>query len=178
MSAVIELDGLGVRFGGRPILKQLQGRGTSVRVFLPKALESDAVAEEVSHEEPEPRGQGETVLVVEDDAAVRCLTVNILTSLGYRAVEAGNGESALAALDERPEIDLLLSDFMLPGGMNGAEVVREATLRRPGLKVLLMSGYAAARAARERGLDSDAEMIRKPYQKAALAQRLRSLLED
>jgi PAS domain S-box-containing protein len=163
--------------GGHVEIDSEPGRGTSVRVFLPKAPESDAVAEKVTLEEPEPRGQGETVLVVEDDAAVRRLTVNILTSLGYRTVEAGAGEAALAALDDRPEIDLLLSDFMLPGGMNGAELVREATLRRPGLKVLLMSGYAAARPAREPGLDSDAEMIRKPYQKPALARHLRTLLE-
>jgi PAS domain S-box-containing protein len=163
--------------GGHVEIDSEPGNGTSIRLYLPVSTESDAAAEIKPDVEPEPLGHGEFVLVVEDDVAVRKLTVNVLENLGYRVVEAADGDSALATLEAERDVDLLLSDFMLPGGMNGADIAREASRLRPDIKVLLMSGYAVDRDQSKPAMDGNFEMIRKPYQKAALAQRLRTILE-
>ncbi len=96
--------------------------------------------------------------------------------LGYRIVAATDGRSALAALDETPEVDLLFTDVVLPGGMGGVELAREARRRRPGIKVLFTTGYAERAAVHQGRLGTDDALIEKPYRKAVLARKLRAIL--
>ena len=111
------------------------------------------------------RGGGETILVVEDEARVRQFAVTALTRLGYVVHEAGDGQSALALIDEVSGIDLLFTDVILPGGMSGLDLARQARRRRPGLKVLYTTGYA-----RDTVLGEDeSAVIEKPYRRHSLA---------
>ncbi len=153
------------------------GHGTTVKVYLPRSREQESVVLDVPPVEEEEPGSLETVLVVEDDADVRRLAVNMLQSLGYVAVEATDADTALAALDQRSEIVLLFTDVVLPGGTNGAELARQARRRRPGLKILYTSGYTDNAIIHKGVLDEDADMINKPFRKAALARKIRSILD-
>ncbi len=153
------------------------GHGTTVKVYLPRSREQESVVLDVPPVEEEEPGSLETILVVEDDADVRRLAVNMLQSLGYVAVEATDADTALAALDQRSEIVLLFTDVVLPGGTNGAELARQARRRRPGLKILYTSGYTDNAIIHKGVLDEDADMINKPFRKAALARKIRSILD-
>ncbi len=163
--------------GGHVSIDSTPGAGTRIRLLLPQAaLPVSAPAE------PRPSGgesrarPGEMILLVEDDPNVRQLAAQLLDQLGYSFIEAADGPAALAALAEAPRIDLLLTDVMLPLGMNGVEVARRARERRPGLKVLFMSGYAeGALAPGAGGLEVD--LLHKPFRKAELAARLRRALD-
>ncbi len=101
----------------------------------------------------------------------------MLKGLGYGVLEATEAQSALAALDQSPEIALLFTDVVLPGGASGAELAREAQRRRPDLKVLYTSGYTDNAIIHRGVLDEDAEMINKPFRKAALARKIRGILD-
>src|SRR5207244_4132002 len=118
------------------------GRGTSVRFCLPCA-EFAAVATAAERAPPasSPRGR-ETILVVEDDDLVRTHVEGQLHDLGYHVVAAPDGPSALRALAEIDQVDLLFTDVIMPGGLDGAQLAHEVHRRRPGLKVLFTSGYA------------------------------------
>ena len=113
-----------------------------------------------------------SVLLMDDDSAVREVTAGMLQDLGYRVHEAGSGGAALDLLDHENAIDLLLVDFAMPG-MNGAEVAREVHARRPGLPVLFVTGYADTEALAAVGDDA---ILRKPFAEKDLAVRLRSAL--
>lgn len=115
----------------------------------------------------------ERVLIVEDDPAVLSLCLDMLTSLGYRCDVASDAGGALHRLDSDPDYDLLFSDVIMPGGMNGIELAQRAQERRPDLKVLLTSGYVG-----EMGhqMQHDFPLIDKPYKCADLATRLRAVL--
>jgi CheY-like chemotaxis protein len=116
------------------------------------------------------------VLVVEDNHDVRRLAVSMLRGLGYRALEAADGTSALSLLDTGQDVELLLTDVMLPGGMNGADVAREAQRRRPGLKLAHMSGYAGSGGGHI-VLDPQVTFIGKPFTRAAFARGIRTALD-
>ncbi len=118
----------------------------------------------------------ETVLLVEDDDAVRELSVVLLTALGYSVIEEPDGRAALRRLEEDAPIDLLFTDVVMPGGLNGIELARRARLLRPGLKVLLTSGYAQTDATHK--LDPDSEpLLQKPYTQSQLARLIRHTLD-
>ncbi len=125
----------------------------------------------------EPPGRGETVLVVEDDPDLRRLVVNVLSRLGYRVLEAGDGTQALATLERTPGVDLLLSDVVLPGGRSGPEIVAQAERRRPGLKSLFMSGYAPGGLSHQGRLPEGAALLKKPFTRHDLAQKVRAVLD-
>ncbi len=120
----------------------------------------------------------ETILVVDDDASLRAVAEAILSSLGYRIVTVANGKAALAALDETPDIDLLFTDMVLPGGMSGAELAERARQRRPALKVLFVSGYTGGAIEYGADLKAGERFLPKPYRKAQIAQTLRQLFDD
>ncbi len=147
--------------------------GTSVKLFLPS---SDTP---VTTDEPRtavtPTGAGETVLVVEDDAAVRMVIVNVLEELGYAACEAEHAESALVILNSDRQIDLMISDVGLPG-FNGRQLAEMARQSRPGLKVLFVTGYAQGAAVRSGFLDHGMDMLTKPFQIDTLAIKVREML--
>ncbi len=167
--------------GGHASIDSAPGTGTRIRLLLPRAAaEPDlpvpaAPAAPAAIAAPDA-GQGEMILLVEDDPNVRQLAAQLLDQLGYNFIEAADGPSALAALADAPHVDLLFTDVMLPRGMNGIEVARRARETLPGLKVLFMSGYAeGALTPAASGVEMD--LIHKPFRKSELAARLRRALD-
>jgi len=153
------------------------GRGTTVRIYLPR--HRGAVTEETASPgslEPPRAEAGETVLVVEDEPVVRNLIVEVLQDLGYRALEAADGPAGLKILQSKRRIDLLISDVGLPG-LNGRQMADQARERRPALKILFITGYAENATLANGFLDPGMEMITKPFAIEALATRIRAIIE-
>ncbi|MDX9873700.1 MAG: response regulator [Spongiibacteraceae bacterium] len=145
--------------------------GTAMTLYLPvAALPAEAPASRTTR--ATPCGEGETVLVVEDDAAVRELVLAVLNELGYRAWEAEDAEAALQLLRREPRIDLLITDVGLPG-VNGRQLAEMARRAQPDLPVLFMTGYAEGAALRPGVLAPGMDLITKPFDLEALAQRIR-----
>ncbi len=161
--------------GGHIRIHSSPGQGTTVKLYMRRAPDGGPAAP-VAVEAEVPRGQGETVLVVEDDATVRMLVVEVLEELGYRYLEAPDGPSALKLMDV-PRIDLLVTDVGLPV-MNGRQLAEIARQRRPGLKVLFITGYAETAAVRGGFLDPGMEMMTKPFALDALGAKIRQLIES
>ncbi|ACL60978.1 hybrid sensor histidine kinase/response regulator [Methylobacterium nodulans] len=170
--------GFAKQSGGHVALYSELGHGTTVRIYLPNAAGDEA---EVQGPAPEPwldayQGQGETVLVVEDETRVRRVTVSRLQGLGYRVLEAANGPAALSVL-ETAGIDLLFTDIVMPGGMTGADLAEQVLARKPSVKVLFTSGYAEPDVVKQ-GQITDAKWLRKPYTLLDLARALRTVLAN
>jgi signal transduction histidine kinase len=146
--------------------------GTTIRICLPRA---EAAAERTAAIRtlpvPPRRGDGETILVVEDDEKVRQVTVSTLRSLGFEVLEAETGDAAVARLGDGHAIDLVFSDVKMPGSLSGTDLARRIEQEWPSIKVLLTSGYVEA----EDGLDRFA-IIYKPYRVTELAERVHALL--
>ena len=162
--------------GGWAGVESALGRGTIFRLYLPLSAATHAEAD------PDERiagqrtitGGSEAILIVEDEEDVREVAAATLRQLGYRTTVARDGRDALELLRGGCEADLLFSDYVMPNGLNGAELAREAVQCRPGLKVLLTSGYV-----RQGAPDGDDfTIIEKPYRVADLAARIRQLLGD
>ena len=161
-------SGGGVRIDTRP------GEGTSVRVYLPRAVAGlEAAGPKAVGAAALPQRTA-AVLLVDDDSAVREVTAAMLRDIGHTVIEAGSGGAALDLLDHDASIDLLLIDFAMPG-MNGAEVAREAHARRPNLPILFVTGYADERALAAVG---EERVIRKPFHQGELAAKLQAALGD
>jgi CheY-like chemotaxis protein len=153
------------------------GQGTTVRIYLPRHRGTAGVEASPSTPLEAPRAEaGETVLVVEDEPVVRNLVVEVLEDLGYRALEAADGPSGLKILQSERRIDLLISDVGLPG-LNGRQMADQARERRPGLKILFITGYAENATMANGFLDHGMEMITKPFAIEALATRIRAIIE-
>jgi CheY-like chemotaxis protein len=151
------------------------GHGTTVKIYLPWA--ADPLAAAPDHAPLTGfEGGSETILVVEDDVLVRNYVIAQLHSLGYRTVAAGNGADALALIDTGVEFDLLFTDVIMPGGMNGRELATEAARRRPGVKILFTSGYTENAVMHHGRLDPGVFLLAKPYRKPDLARMLRQAL--
>jgi len=151
------------------------GVGTTFRLYLPRAAADEEVAETGAPEPPE-RGGGETVLAVEDDAALRRVVVRQLKEVGYRVIEAENGAQALDAL-ETERADLLFSDVVMPGTIDGFELARRVMTRWPHMKVVLTSGFPETKINGNLGdLAASARLLSKPYRKDELARLLREVL--
>jgi PAS domain S-box-containing protein len=153
-----------------------EGHGTTVKVYLPRATGADQFVSEPAAA-PRIEGGHEIVLVVEDDALVRKYVVAQIESLGYAALEASNAAAALVILNSNPAIDLLFTDVIMPGSMNGRQLVDEALKRRPTLKVLFTSGYTENAIIHHGRLDSGVLLLAKPYRKADLARMLRRAID-
>ncbi|MBB3972950.1 response regulator [Hansschlegelia beijingensis] len=153
------------------------GKGTVVRLTLPRSEaappeEADAVIG------ADLRGRGERILLLEDDDGVRTAVADLLAALGYEVVAVASTAEAAPLIDSQQAFDLLLSDVVMPGSPKPPELARLALLRRPGLKVLFMSGYAENAIVHQGRVDADVHLIEKPYPKEALALKLRQLLDD
>jgi CheY-like chemotaxis protein len=120
--------------------------------------------------------RGEVVLVVEDDPDVRSFSVEMVRGLGYRVLEARDGATALRLVDAH-EIDLLFTDVVLPGGMNGREIADQALRRRPRLKVLFTTGYTRNAIVHHGRLDADVEVVFKPFTYFDLGTKIRRVLD-
>jgi PAS domain S-box-containing protein len=161
--------------GGHIKIYSEEGHGTSVKIYLPRAtgLLQTAAEQQVS---ADLEGGNETVLVVEDDALVRRYVMTQIESLGYTTLEAANASDALHFIDETADIDLLFTDVIMPGNMNGRQLVDEALKRRPGLKTLFTSGYTENAIVHHGRLDSGVLLLAKPYRKSELARMIRLAL--
>jgi CheY-like chemotaxis protein len=160
--------------GGHITIYSEPGHGTTVNLYLPRAQVSAAkTVAKLSHTDPHAR---ETILVVEDDERVRQLTIRRLKLIGYSVLEAKDGPTALEILGSGEAIDLVFTDLIMPGGLSGRDVADKARELKPGIKVLLTSGYAEELV---HGGDLQRErlrVLRKPYQQADLVAALRDVL--
>jgi CheY-like chemotaxis protein len=152
------------------------GEGTTVEMYLPKSTERPAQPAPVGLAPLRPAKGHETVLVVEDDPDVLNIAVSGLVELGYHVMTATDARKALDMLRTNPSIDVLFSDVVMPGGMNGAQLAMAAQRLRPNLKVLLTSGYAASALTEEHGLPEQMGVLRKPYRRDELATKLRLII--
>jgi signal transduction histidine kinase/CheY-like chemotaxis protein len=153
------------------------GKGTTFKIYFPR-LHQAADTLVLSGEEVEPPRGSETILVVEDDENLREITVKLLEDAGYRVAGASNAEEALTIMAaSQPEIDLLLTDVIMPG-TNGADLVRRAKEDYPKLMCLFMSGYANDLVARQGVLMQEASFLEKPFSKHSLIKKVYSALHD
>jgi len=153
------------------------GEGATVKIYLPRRT-GDLAEKAVSQAPDVSQSIGsETILLVEDDEALRSYGIQILGELGYRVLEAESGAAALAVLDGDQQIDLLLTDVVMPGGVNGQQLADQAARRRPGLKVLFMTGYAPNAIVSHGRLDAQAPLIGKPFSFDELAAKVRETLK-
>jgi CheY-like chemotaxis protein len=154
------------------------GKGTSVRIYLPKAKVASATIKPRKRSKANlPAGRDETILVVEDSEDLRQVAVAQLQSLEYTVLQANDGHTALALLREHPNIDLLFTDVILPGGMNGGELARHAQALNPNLKVLFASGYSRNTLIHQDRLKKGVRLINKPYRRQDLAREIRAALD-
>jgi signal transduction histidine kinase/CHASE3 domain sensor protein/ActR/RegA family two-component response regulator len=161
--------------GGHISLNSERGVGTSINIYLPRACEQTEHPSEALPVAP-LQGGAETILVTEDDAMVRTHVVAQLTSLGYKTLAAANAAQALAILDRGEPIDLLFTDVVMPGEMNGRELADEVLRRRPSARVLFTSGYTEKVLTHHGQLDPGLQLLAKPYRKADLARMIRIAL--
>jgi CheY-like chemotaxis protein len=144
-------------------------------MYLPRATGLNQTAAEVLISAT-IEGGNEVVLVVEDDSLVRRYVMTQIASLGYTTIEASNASEALQIVDTVGTIDLLFTDVIMPGTLNGKQLVDEALKRRPALKVLFTSGYTENAIVHHGRLDSGVLLLAKPYRKSELARMLRLAL--
>jgi CheY-like chemotaxis protein len=164
--------------GGHVKIYSEIGHGTSVKLYLPRAEVAAPAVEKAATRAPEQGAVGrETILVVEDDVAVRTVAVSILEGLGYAVRQAEDGHAALSILQRASDIDLLFTDLVMPNGMSGQDLLRKARETRPALKALFTSGYSE-HVIQDRGVtDAGIPLLGKPYRKQQLAAAVRGVLD-
>jgi PAS domain S-box-containing protein len=155
-------------------LESEEGKGTTVEICLPRFRgQADQVVEAATDDDVVP-DRNKVVLIVEDESMVRMLTADICTELGYHALEAGNGNSALRILDSGQQIDLLITDIGMPG-LNGRQVADAARVKRPKLPILFMTGYAETAISAD-FLSEGMEILTKPASAKELTGRIRAMM--
>ena len=163
--------------GGHVKLESELGRGTTASIYLPRLVREVTEVAPAFLPLPPLRGnRSETILVVEDDDDVRNFSIDTLREVGFTVLEASDAESALELLERNPQIMLLFSDVGLPR-MNGRQLAEEARARRADLKVLFTSGYARQAIVHDGRLDPGVELLTKPFTRAQLAARIRTVLD-
>jgi PAS domain S-box-containing protein len=162
--------------GGHVKIYSELGHGTTIKLYLPRALQSED--REVSVEAGPIIGGSETVLVVEDDEAVRATVVEMLAELGYGVLKATDAQNALAVIESGIPIDLLFTDVVMPGTMKSPELARKARERLPNLTVLYTSGYTENSIVHGGRLDAGVDLLSKPYSREALARKIRHVLAN
>ena len=162
--------------GGQVRIYSEIGKGTTVCLYLPRfaGKADDVGAPEAAS--ASTSGHGETVLVIDDEPTVRMLMVEVLEEAGYIVLEAKDGPDGLKILQSAADIDLLITDVGLPGGINGRQVADAARETRPDLKVLFVTGYAENAAIGNGLLDAGMQVITKPFVMAALGNKVREMI--
>jgi len=163
--------------GGGVAIDSVEGRGTTVALYLPATDEAEAPPAPVDSAAIRDRLSGVRVLLVEDDAGVREIAGGLLRDLGCEVATAENGASALAALEAEATFDMLMSDVIMPGGVSGVDLARAASASRPDMAVLLTTGYAGDRVD-SAPVDLPWPVLRKPFQIEQLAEIVSALLAD
>jgi len=156
---------------GHVKIESAPGQGTTVKLYLPRAWQAEAAAPAAENADL-PVGT-EKILLVEDDDLVREHVCGQLRGLGYRVVSVSSGAAAMEALSRFADIDLLFTDILMPGGMNGRELAEKARVLRPGLRVLFTSGYSEVAWPGGATRDAGEALLQKPYRRHDLARRLR-----
>jgi CheY-like chemotaxis protein len=151
------------------------GQGTTIRMYLPRSHVAVSVASGAAADTKLDRGR-ETILLVEDDALVRVYAEKQLAALGYTVIAAADGASALEVIGRRDDIDLLFTDVVMPGGINGKQLADAALKLRPRLKVIFCSGYSEDSIVHDGRLDPGVHLLQKPFRRADLAAKLRTVL--
>ena len=153
------------------------GQGTTVRLYLPRSTEGEnAEREGVKETATVLAPEGGTVLVVDDEPVVRMLVGEVLRELGYGVVEANDGVRGMRAAEAMPRIDLLVTDVGLPNGMNGRQLADALRARRPGLKVLFITGYAENAVLGNGVLEPGMQVMTKPFAMDALTSKIRAMI--
>jgi len=168
--------GLVKQSGGHVKIYSEVGEGTTIKLYLPRSREAEDAY--VALDVQPVVGGTETVLVVEDDDAVRATVVEMLTELGYRVLKASDAGAALTVIDSGVPIDLLFTDVVMPGPLRSPELARKARERLPDVAVLFTSGYTENAIVHGGRLDRGVELIGKPYTKESLARKLRHVLAN
>ena len=164
------------QLGGTARIYSEVGGGTTVMLYLPRARGEEPEVADTVASAPIPGGS-ECVLMVEDNAQIRAIGVGILRSLGYQVVIAESGDDAMRQVEDGQQFDALFSDIVMAGRLNGIALARELRKRKPGLPILLTSGFTSPATAHSDLTDLGADLITKPYRKAELAERLRAVLD-
>jgi CheY-like chemotaxis protein len=170
-----QVYGFAKQSGGAARIESRVGKGTTVRIYVPRAEGQASAGAALREGLDKTPPAAATILVVEDDPDVREMIVGILLDLGYQTLVATNGPEALAILNREHSVDLLFTDIVMPAGMSGTDLAREASRLRPDLKVLLSSGYTRE-ANQWRSAPVEFPFIAKPYRPAALGQKLEEVL--
>lgn len=162
--------------GGHIEICSEPGVGTKIKLYFPR-LAIDQPAKAALPFEPQPQGGTENILIVEDNALVLSHLQRQLVLLGYRVKTAMSGPEAMAILEADDDVDLLLTDIVMPGGMNGTELADHARAFRPSLRVLFTSGYTENTIDRHGRLDPGVDLLRKPYSRLELSKKVREVLQ-
>ncbi len=161
--------------GGHIKLYSELGHGTTIKLYMPRAVEAESVDSKVDVGPIE--GGTETILVVEDDAEVRTTVVEMVSELGYRVLKAVDAQSALVILQSGVPIELLFTDVVMPGPVRSPELARQARELHPDIEVLFTSGYTENAIVHGGRLDAGVQLLSKPYSREELARKLRQLLD-
>ncbi|HEX4504833.1 MAG TPA: ATP-binding protein [Alphaproteobacteria bacterium] len=164
--------------GGQVRIYSEPGYGTTVCLYLPRLTDAQETAEDADAAPDIVYGDGETVLVIDDEPTIRMLIVDVLEEHGYAAIEAADGAAGLRILESDVRIDLLITDVGLPGGLNGRQVADAARRTRPKLKVLFITGFAENAVMGNGLLDAGMALITKPFVMTALGEKIRNLIES
>jgi DNA-binding NtrC family response regulator len=163
--------------GGHVSIYSELGHGTTVKLYFPRVLAANDEPGERPGDSPAVATGKETILLVEDDADVRAFVNTALESAGYKVPAAEDGPAALTLINDRPQIDMLLTDVVMPGGMSGPEVVAEVAKLYPGINVLFTSGYTENAMIPDIRIGEDTEFLGRPYTRDTLVRRVRKVLD-
>lgn len=166
--------GFAKQSGGGMRIESRVGEGTSVKIYLPRAVGSDVTLPSELIGVPKRSAKGAVVLLVDDDSAVREVTASILRDLGHVVIDVGSGGGALDLLDQKAQIDLVILDFAMPG-MNGMEVARQVRAKVPSRPVIFVTGYADTSAL---GDIDQTQIVRKPFIENELADKVQFALSN
>jgi signal transduction histidine kinase/ActR/RegA family two-component response regulator len=166
--------GFAKQSGGGMRIESRVGEGTSVKIYLPRAIGTDVTLQSESTSVPKRSAKGAVILLVDDDSAVREVTASILRDLGHVVIEVGSGGAALDLLDQNAHIELVILDFAMPG-MNGMEVARQVRTKSPARPVIFVTGYAETSAL---GDIDETQIVRKPFIGNELADKVQTALAN
>jgi CheY-like chemotaxis protein len=169
--------GFAKQSGGHASVYSEEGRGTTVNLYLPRYVLPAEASDAPARADPVEPGAGQLILAVEDDERVRRLTVSRLQQLGYRVLQAASGAEALETIAAHPDIDLLFTDLIMPGGLSGYDLSARVRNLYPRIRILLTSGYAEELVNSDRPPGEQFRVLRKPYRQADLARAIEDALE-
>ena len=167
-----QVRGFAKQSGGGMRIESRVGEGTSVKIYLPRAIGTDVTFQSESTSAPKGSAKGAVILLVDDDSAVREVTASILRELGHVVIVVGSGRGALDLLDRNAHIELVILDFAMPG-MNGMEVARQVRTKSPARPVIFVTGYVEMSAL---GDIDETQIVRKPFIGNELADRVQTAL--